>query len=566
MPNDDNYHNTTQSQSENIPKIIALSIILILLCLVTIFGNLIVLISIATQKRLQTVGNLFIVSLASADMIVGTFVMPLAALYLILGEWVLGKLMCNLWLSIDYTASTASIFALLLLCIDRYTTINYPLKSLSNRTNKRALIMISITWLISSLWVLPINLWNISTIPMDEKRMNNSLNKTMKRQCSAPYDNNALFKLLTAVGNFFVPLITMIGLYGKIYCIIYNRSKVLRSNDFTNNDKNLSVVRSLTGKYENILQKTRRKTSDTKKPLVRRLTFQACSRATIIRSDYSTSNDFSKVEINGKSKRCEELTVREWKQLSIELRKKVLLRMIVEETRQQNERNYKKKLWKHFKNRLSFNSFNNSKKYSASLETSRRTFSNSSILMLLPKSSGNRLFSHKLSPSIPNSFNYPNIAQKTLSYPNLSIQDTVIPKAKRKPTMRQISLFTEMDEGKSVKRGFHSKLRKSFETKSTGNLLQLNTSSMHLISPDVKAARQLGLILFVFTVCWLPYFILFMIVAMIPDHSSSLTSALSITVWFGYLNSTFNCFLYPLSNKQFHIAFLQLFSIKPQRK
>lgn len=40
---------------------------------------------------LVQVGNLFILSLASADLIVGCFVMPLAGIYAIMEEWKMGK-------------------------------------------------------------------------------------------------------------------------------------------------------------------------------------------------------------------------------------------------------------------------------------------------------------------------------------------------------------------------------------------------------------------------------------------------------------------------------------------
>jgi hypothetical protein len=99
---------------------------------------------------------MFILSLAIADLTVGLIVMPISSVYVLLGDWILGLLVCQLWLVIDYTASTASIFNLLILSLDRYWSIRSPLKYLCKRTKKRALGMIGIVWLISVLWAIPI--------------------------------------------------------------------------------------------------------------------------------------------------------------------------------------------------------------------------------------------------------------------------------------------------------------------------------------------------------------------------------------------------------------------------
>ena len=48
--------------------------------MVTTMGNGMVLHAIRTEKRLQTVSNMFIMSLAVADLIVGLIVMPISAI------------------------------------------------------------------------------------------------------------------------------------------------------------------------------------------------------------------------------------------------------------------------------------------------------------------------------------------------------------------------------------------------------------------------------------------------------------------------------------------------------
>lgn len=67
--------------------------------------------------------------------------------------------LCQIWLSVDYTASTASIFNLLTLSLDRYWSITSPLQYLGKRTRARALLLIGLAWGLSLLWVIPIFGW-----------------------------------------------------------------------------------------------------------------------------------------------------------------------------------------------------------------------------------------------------------------------------------------------------------------------------------------------------------------------------------------------------------------------
>ena len=84
-----------------------------LLSLVTVAGNLMVMISFKMDKQLQTISNYFLFSLAVADMIVGLWSMPLFTVYLIHRSWPYGPILCDAWLSIDYLASQTSVLNLL---------------------------------------------------------------------------------------------------------------------------------------------------------------------------------------------------------------------------------------------------------------------------------------------------------------------------------------------------------------------------------------------------------------------------------------------------------------------
>lgn len=69
--------------TENLALVALLSIVIV----VTIIGNTLIILAVSTTRRLRTVTNCFIMSLAVADWLVGVFVMPPAVAYRLMGEY-----------------------------------------------------------------------------------------------------------------------------------------------------------------------------------------------------------------------------------------------------------------------------------------------------------------------------------------------------------------------------------------------------------------------------------------------------------------------------------------------
>uniref|UniRef100_A0A8C1N0F6 Muscarinic acetylcholine receptor n=1 Tax=Cyprinus carpio TaxID=7962 RepID=A0A8C1N0F6_CYPCA len=188
------------------------------LSLVTITGNILVLVSFKVNKQLKTVNNYYLLSLAFADLIIGVLSMNLYTTYIIMDRWALGNWACDLWLAVDYVASNASVMNLLVISFDRYFSVTRPLTYRAKRTTKRAMTMIGLAWSISFiLWAPAILFWQYfvgeRTVPPGE--------------CYIQFLSEPITTFCTAIAAFYLPVTIMTVLYWRIYKETENRSKEL---------------------------------------------------------------------------------------------------------------------------------------------------------------------------------------------------------------------------------------------------------------------------------------------------------------------------------------------------
>uniref|UniRef100_A0A8C6LXP2 G-protein coupled receptors family 1 profile domain-containing protein n=1 Tax=Nothobranchius furzeri TaxID=105023 RepID=A0A8C6LXP2_NOTFU len=118
-----------------------INLLLSCISLFTVALNLLVIISISHFRQLHTPTNLFLLSLAVSDFLVGLLLMPIRIL-LTGGCWVLGSFMCGVFHLFSYTLTSASVGNMVLISADRYVAICDPLHYQTKVTNMRVQILI----------------------------------------------------------------------------------------------------------------------------------------------------------------------------------------------------------------------------------------------------------------------------------------------------------------------------------------------------------------------------------------------------------------------------------------
>ena len=489
------------------------------------------------------VSNMFIVSLAIADLTVGLFVMPISTVYIFTHDWLFGVAVCQIWIGIDYTASTASILNLFILSLDRYWSVTSPLKYIRKRTKKRAVLMITGAWLLSSLWIIPIAGWHhffhggTRTVPTDV--------------CDTEYAKNSALKVITAFFNFYLPLAIMYALYFKIFQEIRKRSEmelgqrnVKSLNSYVSNmtschdelsfsDQNLD-----TGSENNSVIDTLHITNNATDICAYKMTNLKQKRDNNCKGYFVTK--FLK---NSKRRDKSKKSHRQVPDHEVNTNPKKVEYVYDENVIDPETEKVERYFYEEFTASRPAQKPNHILVRNSSNISGDVSVSSPSTPISSCSSSEDKRIRAKEKYSLMSGLRRIREAE--------TIIDTTVSASGKKNNSRNAFVFRDERSSRRQSNMFNFKNR----------IKTIRQSSA--LTKEIKAARQLGVIMGAFTLCFLPYFILFLVVAFC-DGCIDQGLLLAMT-WVGYLNSTLNPFLYPLCNANFRRKFRIMLGIKSKR-
>uniref|UniRef100_A0A3Q3WHU4 Alpha-2B adrenergic receptor n=1 Tax=Mola mola TaxID=94237 RepID=A0A3Q3WHU4_MOLML len=186
-----------------------------LMVVFTIVGNIMVIIAVLTSRALRGPQNLFLVSLAAADILVATLIIPFSLANELLGYWYFKSLWCEIYLALDVLFCTSSIVHLCAISLDRYLSISRVTYG-RQRTPKRIKAAIVVVWLISAI---------ISFPPLLSLNKGSGGDQGNEKGPQCELNGESWYILYSTIGSFFAPCLIMILVYIRIYQIAKQRTR-----------------------------------------------------------------------------------------------------------------------------------------------------------------------------------------------------------------------------------------------------------------------------------------------------------------------------------------------------
>ncbi|XP_034935158.1 5-hydroxytryptamine receptor 2C [Chelonus insularis] len=164
-------------------------------------GNILVCLAVCLDRRLHNVTNYFLLSLAVADLLVSLFVMPLGAIPGFLGYWPFGVTWCNVYVTCDVLACSASIMHMCFISLGRYLGIRNPLHTRHISTKRMVVFKIAAVWFLAMLVSSSITVLGLI----------NPVNIMPKAGLCVI--NNRAFFVFGSLVAFYIPMVVMVSTY-----------------------------------------------------------------------------------------------------------------------------------------------------------------------------------------------------------------------------------------------------------------------------------------------------------------------------------------------------------------
>ncbi|EDO49789.1 predicted protein, partial [Nematostella vectensis] len=185
------------------------AVAMIAMIVVSVLANGVVCHCIIKTHSLHTITNSFIFNLAATDFCLSALCMPFALVSCITKQWVFGKTVCVVSGFLLSMLCIASILTLVLVAIDRFMAIKYPLKYTLYVTHRACAFMLAYVWFqAAACALLPALGWGSGYVFVEQESI-------CRPEFGTPSKDNGFTSFLF-VSSFVIPFSILISIYLSI--------------------------------------------------------------------------------------------------------------------------------------------------------------------------------------------------------------------------------------------------------------------------------------------------------------------------------------------------------------
>ncbi|XP_075948812.1 cholecystokinin receptor type A [Anarhichas minor] len=208
-----------------------------LIFLLSLMGNSLIIAVLVRNRRMRTVTNLFLLSLAVSDLMVSLVCIPFTLIPNLMRDFIFGAGMCKLVMYFMGVSVSVSTFNLVAISLERYSAICNPLTSRAWQTKSHAAKVITATWVASFILMLP---YPISSGLKPFTRHNNSTGYMCRLVWPNDFIQQSWYVSLVLL-LFLIPGIVMMTAYGLICLELYRGITFELSSRKSSRERQLST-------------------------------------------------------------------------------------------------------------------------------------------------------------------------------------------------------------------------------------------------------------------------------------------------------------------------------------
>ncbi|XP_026867963.2 melatonin receptor type 1B-A [Electrophorus electricus] len=198
--------------------VIVLASVLIFTSVVDVLGNMLVIVSVLRNRKLRNAGNVFIVSLAFADLLVVCYPYPLALHSMLHAGWLPGETECKVSGFLMGASVIGSVFNIMAIAVNRYCFICQAGAYEKVYGRAGTLVLLALVWALTAVAILP-NL-ALGSLDYDPRIFSCTFSQTV----------SASYTIAVVTVHFLLPITVVTFCYLRIWALVLRVRKRVSSD------------------------------------------------------------------------------------------------------------------------------------------------------------------------------------------------------------------------------------------------------------------------------------------------------------------------------------------------